>query len=42
MVWSETVRMRLSQRSTGPLLTRHNQILWACPARKPSRMERCG
>jgi hypothetical protein len=27
MVWSETVRMRISQRSTGPLLTRHNQIL---------------
>ena len=24
VVWSETVRMRLSQRSTGPLLTRHN------------------
>src|SRR5437868_11214771 len=41
MVWSETVRMRLSQRSRGPLLTRHNRILRACPARRPSRMERC-
>src|SRR4051812_31697096 len=27
MVSSETVRMRLSERSTGPLLARHNRIL---------------